>query len=115
MGSLALIRLIKNTHFSPKVIMAEVETLQLSRKSHFASGTKDPNTNRPITRESNGNGRPVSRAGSTKSNKNQNTGPKISFGTTLNRHLFPLECAPDRTGNELTPLRGSPNRGPGVY
>jgi len=94
--------------------MTEVETLQLSRKSHFASGTKDqPQSNRPITRES---GRPSSRPGSTRSkNQNQYTGPKISFGTTLNRHLFPLECAPDRTGNELTPLRGSPNRGPGVY
>merc|ERR1712188_5733 len=47
--------------------------------------------------------------------KKQELGPQISFGTTLNRPLFPHKCAPDRTGNELTPLRGSQNRGPGVY
>ncbi|XP_076803018.1 ciliary microtubule-associated protein 3-like isoform X2 [Clavelina lepadiformis] len=39
----------------------------------------------------------------------------ISFGTTLDRGLFPHICAPDRTGNELYPLRGAPHRGPGCY
>jgi len=39
----------------------------------------------------------------------------LSFGTTLDRGLFPHNCAPDRTGNELTPLKGAPHRGPGVY
>ena len=39
----------------------------------------------------------------------------ISFGTTLDRKLFPHNCAQDRTGNELTPLKGAPQRGPGVY
>lgn len=39
----------------------------------------------------------------------------VSFGTTLDRGLFPHECAPDRTGNELYPLRGAPDRGPGRY
>ena len=45
----------------------------------------------------------------------KSTGPSIAFGSTLDRTLFPHKCAQDRTGNELTPLRGSPNRGPGVY
>nr|XP_039263447.1 protein pitchfork-like [Styela clava] len=39
----------------------------------------------------------------------------VSFGTTLNRGLFPHVCEPDRTGNELCPLRGAPQRGPGRY
>nr|CAB3264857.1 protein pitchfork-like [Phallusia mammillata] len=39
----------------------------------------------------------------------------VSFGTTLDRGLFPHVCAPDRTGNELYPLRGAPDRGPGRY
>lgn len=39
----------------------------------------------------------------------------VSFGTTLDRGLFPHVCAPDRTGNELYPLRGAPHRGPGCY
>ncbi|XP_043932929.1 protein pitchfork [Protopterus annectens] len=39
----------------------------------------------------------------------------ISFGTTQDRKLFPYYCAPDRLGNELAPLRGAPQRGPGCY
>lgn len=39
----------------------------------------------------------------------------ISFGTTLDRGLFPHVCNPDRTGNELNPMKGAPNRGPGCY
>lgn len=39
----------------------------------------------------------------------------VSFGTTLDRGCFPFKCEPDRTGNELYPLKGSPNRGPGLY
>ncbi|XP_039271972.1 ciliary microtubule-associated protein 3-like [Styela clava] len=39
----------------------------------------------------------------------------VSFGTTLNRGLFPHVHAPDRTGNEIYPLRGAPHRGPGCY
>lgn len=40
---------------------------------------------------------------------------RISFGTTLDRGCFPYKCAPDRIGNELNPLKGSPFRGPGLY
>ncbi|XP_078586687.1 ciliary microtubule-associated protein 3-like [Branchiostoma floridae x Branchiostoma japonicum] len=40
---------------------------------------------------------------------------KISFGTTMDRKLFPINCAPTRFGNELSPLRGAPHRGPGCY
>ena len=39
----------------------------------------------------------------------------IAFGTKQHRSLFPHKCAYDRTGNEIMPLVGSPNRGPGVY
>lgn len=47
--------------------------------------------------------------------KTQQSKLSISFGTTLDRKLFPHNCAQDRTGNELTPLKGAPQRGPGVY
>ena len=46
--------------------------------------------------------------------ENPNKKP-VSFGTTQDRGLFPHICAPDRLGNELNALRGSPNRGPGCY
>ena len=50
-----------------------------------------------------------------KHQKTQQSKLSISFGTTLDRKLFPHNCAQDRTGNELTPLKGAPQRGPGVY
>ena len=46
--------------------------------------------------------------------ENPNRKP-VSFGTTQSRGLFPHVCAPDRTGNELYPMKGAPNRGPGLY
>merc|ERR1712139_330319 len=52
---------------------------------------------------------------SSSTQKHSKNHPIISFGTTLDRSLFPHNCAPDRTGNELTPLKGAPHRGPGVY
>ncbi|KAM4795859.1 ciliary microtubule-associated protein 3 [Rhinophrynus dorsalis] len=39
----------------------------------------------------------------------------ISFGSSQPRKLFPYDCAPDRFGNELTPIKGTPNLGPGCY
>ena len=30
----------------------------------------------------------------------------ISFGTTMERPLFPMQIAPDRFGNEMNPARG---------
>ena len=39
----------------------------------------------------------------------------ISFGTTKNRELFPIKCADDRLGNQMTPIRGPPHRAPGMY
>lgn len=39
----------------------------------------------------------------------------ISFGSSQNRKLFPYYCAPDRLGNELAPIRGEPQCGPGSY
>ncbi|XP_013414333.1 protein pitchfork [Lingula anatina] len=39
----------------------------------------------------------------------------VSFGTTQNRTLFPVHMAPNRFGNDLKPLRGQPNTGPGCY
>lgn len=46
--------------------------------------------------------------------ENPNKKP-VSFGTTQSRGLFPHICAPDRTGNQLYPMKGAPNRGPGCY
>ncbi|KAG8451051.1 hypothetical protein GDO86_003365, partial [Hymenochirus boettgeri] len=40
---------------------------------------------------------------------------KLCFGSTQDRKLFPSYCAPDRLGNDLAPIRGSPNLGPGCY
>ncbi|XP_040193638.1 protein pitchfork-like [Rana temporaria] len=40
---------------------------------------------------------------------------KVCFGSTQERKQFPYHCAPDRLGNELAPIRGSPQCGPGCY
>ncbi len=40
---------------------------------------------------------------------------KVSFGTTLDREIFPTHVPPTRFGNDLTPIRGAPDRGPGKY
>ncbi|XP_075054248.1 ciliary microtubule-associated protein 3 [Mixophyes fleayi] len=37
------------------------------------------------------------------------------FGSRQERNLFPYNCASDRLGNELAPIRGTPNVGPGSY
>ncbi|XP_071993423.1 ciliary microtubule-associated protein 3 isoform X2 [Engystomops pustulosus] len=39
----------------------------------------------------------------------------VCFGSTQERKHFPHYCAPDRLGNDLAPIRGAPNRGPGCY
>jgi len=39
----------------------------------------------------------------------------VSFGTTLNREMFPTKVPPTRFGNDLSPMRGAPHRGPGCY
>ena len=39
----------------------------------------------------------------------------MSFGTTLDRGVFPVNVPNTRFGNELCPIRGAPNRGPGAY
>ncbi|XP_018432297.1 PREDICTED: protein pitchfork [Nanorana parkeri] len=40
---------------------------------------------------------------------------KVYFGSTQDRKPFPSHWAPDRLGNELPPIRGKPNCGPGCY
>ena len=40
---------------------------------------------------------------------------KVSFGTTLNREIFPSKVPPTRFGNDMIPITGAPNRGPGCY
>lgn len=40
---------------------------------------------------------------------------RVCFGSTQERKHFPHYCAPDRLGNDLAPIRGAPNRGPGCY
>lgn len=40
---------------------------------------------------------------------------QIAFMTTKDRELFPMKTSKDRFGNELYPLKGAPNRGPGCY
>ena len=42
-------------------------------------------------------------------------GPDVSFMTTLDRELFPTKMPRNRFGNEISPLRGAPHRGPGCY
>lgn len=39
----------------------------------------------------------------------------VAFGTTLDRGIFPSDVAPTRFGNDLSPIRGAPDRGPGKY
>ncbi|XP_075706759.1 ciliary microtubule-associated protein 3 [Rhinoderma darwinii] len=40
---------------------------------------------------------------------------RVCFGSTQERKHFPYYCAPDRLGNDLAPIRGASNRGPGCY
>lgn len=40
---------------------------------------------------------------------------KVAFGSTLDREMFPSHVPPTRFGNDLTPIRGAPKRGPGCY
>ncbi|KAM4700777.1 ciliary microtubule-associated protein 3 [Discoglossus pictus] len=40
---------------------------------------------------------------------------QLAFGSTQPRKNFPHHCAPDRLGNEMAPIRGTPNLGPGCY
>lgn len=39
----------------------------------------------------------------------------VSFGTTQDRQIFPTHVPPTRFGNELNPITGSPEVGPGRY
>ena len=39
----------------------------------------------------------------------------ISFGTTLNREVYPTHVPHTRFGNDLKAIRGQPNTGPGCY
>ncbi|XP_072280266.1 ciliary microtubule-associated protein 3 [Pyxicephalus adspersus] len=47
--------------------------------------------------------------------KESETLKNVCFGSTQDRKQFPYYCAPDRLGNELAPIRGSSNIGPGCY
>ncbi|XP_063153637.1 ciliary microtubule-associated protein 3 [Candoia aspera] len=38
-----------------------------------------------------------------------------SFGSCQDKKIFPFFHAPDRLGNEYTPITGDPDRGPGAY
>ena len=40
---------------------------------------------------------------------------EVSFGTKTNRECFPAQVPPTRFGNELNPITGSPDTGPGHY
>jgi len=40
---------------------------------------------------------------------------RVAFMSTLDRELFPTRVPPTRFGNDLSPMRGAPNRGPGCY
>lgn len=42
-------------------------------------------------------------------------GSGVAFGTTLNRGIFPMNVPQTRFGNDLSPIRGTPNLGPGCY
>ncbi|KAE8623444.1 hypothetical protein XENTR_v10005611 [Xenopus tropicalis] len=46
---------------------------------------------------------------------NTDTLKRICFGSTQDKKQFPHYCAPDRMGNNLAPIRGAPNLGPGCY
>lgn len=40
---------------------------------------------------------------------------RVAFGSTLDREIFPTHVPPTRFGNDLTPIRGHPDLGPGKY
>ncbi|XP_063064089.1 ciliary microtubule-associated protein 3 [Engraulis encrasicolus] len=39
----------------------------------------------------------------------------VAFGSCQRRLMFPTHCAPNRLGNKLLAVKGSPERGPGCY
>jgi len=39
----------------------------------------------------------------------------ISFGTTLDREIYPSHVPPSKLGRGLCPIRGTPNVGPSTY
>lgn len=39
----------------------------------------------------------------------------VSFGTTQSRPVYPTAMPYNRFGNEIKPIRGQPNTGPGAY
>lgn len=40
---------------------------------------------------------------------------RVAFGSTLDRGVFPSQVPHTRFGNDLSPIRGASNRGPGCY
>ncbi|XP_041954776.1 protein pitchfork-like isoform X3 [Alosa sapidissima] len=40
---------------------------------------------------------------------------QVAFGSSQQRLMFPAHCAPNRLGNEMLAVKGSPERGPGCY
>ena len=40
---------------------------------------------------------------------------KVSFGTSTDRHIFPVDTPKSRFGCSLKPIRGTPQLGPGCY
>ncbi|KAL2104156.1 hypothetical protein ACEWY4_001024 [Coilia grayii] len=40
---------------------------------------------------------------------------RVAFGSCQQRLMFPAHCAPNRLGNKLLAVKGSPERGPGCY
>ena len=40
---------------------------------------------------------------------------KVSFGTTLNREVYPTHVPHTRFGNDMIAIKGQPNTGPGAY
>ena len=40
---------------------------------------------------------------------------RVAFGSTLDREVFPTHVPHTRFGNDLSPIRGAPQRGPGCY
>ncbi|XP_031422833.1 protein pitchfork isoform X1 [Clupea harengus] len=41
--------------------------------------------------------------------------PRVAFGSCRQRALFPTDCPPNRLGNEMRAMKGSPELGPGCY
>ncbi|KAI0240407.1 hypothetical protein LSAT2_008897 [Lamellibrachia satsuma] len=39
----------------------------------------------------------------------------VSFGTTLDREIYPMRVPPSKLGRGLCPIRGTPNVGPSTY